>query len=219
MLRTGRIGAKHFTVSKQVALIEGHGCLCVVWPVLQCPCLLEDRQFDPVCPACHGTGRYYPPNLAYSTMLLLHQETSKRTMPAAGSWTEGSIAASLLPGVQLAERDKVQVLDMHDTFNDETLTRGLDDTVRFQAGVVLRLVADRERVYRAGLDYTLQLPATIAWMTGGQSPDFGQQYAVSYSAMPEYLVVNDTPRLRVEHRITQASEVILLRLDKLSEEF
>jgi len=44
-------------------------------------------------------------------------------------------------------------------------------------------------------------------------------YAVRYAAQPEYLVVNDSPRLRVENRIPQAQEVILQRLDRLSEDF
>jgi len=214
-----RLGLTHFHLDKQVTHIQSHGQQVVVFPVLQCPCLLDDRQFNPVCATCHGTGRYYPPGQQYATWLLLVTETSKRTFNEPGTWTDGTILASVLPGVRLCERDKVRLVDITDTYNDETLVQGLDDTVRFTAGVALLLVADRMQVYRPGLDYALSPPATVAWLAGGQSPGFGMPYAVRYAAQPEYLVVNDSPRLRVENRIPQAQEVILQRLDRLSEDF
>jgi len=210
---------KHFSLVRQKTFIESHGTQVIVWPVLQCPCLLDDRQFNPVCPACHGTGRYYPPSQQYPTILLMHQEDSRRTFEDPGSWIAGSIRASVLPGVQLCERDRLQMLDIKDVYNDEVLTMGLDDTVRFRGGVALLLVADRERIYRPGLDYLLTPPDTVTWQPQGQQPAFGQQYAVKYEAYPEFLVVNDSPRLRVEHRIPQAQEVVLLRLDKVSDDF
>jgi hypothetical protein len=81
------------------------------------------------------------------------------------------------------------------------------------------LVADRQRVYLEGLDYVLTPPATITWVAGGLSPGLGQQYAIKYEAQPEYLVINDSPRLRVEYHVPQSSEVRLQRLDRLSDEF
>jgi hypothetical protein len=219
MLQTGRLGRVHFRLEKQVTHIQSHGQQCSVWPVLQCPCLLDDKQFSPICPTCHGTGRYYPPVAQYSTMLLLSQETSQRTFNDPGTWTSGTMQASVLPGVRLCERDKVQLLDIRDSFTDEVLTRGLDDTTRFDAGVVLEVVADHDRTYRPGFDYVLTAPNVVEWLAGGQMPAFGAQYSVKYSAFPVYLVVNDSPRLRVEHRIPQAQEVVLCRLDRLSEDF
>ena len=219
MPHAGRIGTKHFSLDKQRALIQGHGQLVAVFPVLTCACLLDDRQHDPTCPTCHGTGRYYPAVAVYSTTLLLHQEDSRRTFEEPGTWTHGFIRASVLPGVRLCERDRVQLLDIRDSFADEVLTRGLDDTVRFTAGVLLLLVADREHVYKQDVDYVLTPPATITWRPTGTQPAFGAQYSVRYEAYPLFLVVNDTPRLRVEHRIPQAQEVVLCRLDRLSEEF
>ena len=218
MLRTGRLGSKHFTLDKQRAMIEGHGTQVIVFPVLQCPCLLDDRQFSPTCATCHGTGRMYPPATAFSTTLLLHQEDSRRTFEDPGTWTSGTIRASVLPGVRLCERDKVRWLDITDTFTDEVLTQGVDDTLRFRAGVVLHLVADRDRVYRPDIDYRLAPPNTVAWLPGGQAPAFLSQYSVKYDALPEYLVVNDTPRLRVEGRVPQSQEVLLCRLDRLDRE-
>jgi hypothetical protein len=215
----GRFGHKHFVLDKQRALITGHGQQVIVWPVLQCPCLLDDRQFDPTCVVCHGTGRYYPPSALYPTMLLLHQEDSRRTFEDPGSWTHGFMHATVLPDVRLCERDKVQLLDIRDTMTDEVLTRGVDDRVRFQGGVILDLVADRERVYRQDVDYTLTPPNIVTWLAGGQAPAFMAQYSCKYHAFPEFLVVNDSPRLRVEHRIPQAQEVVLMRLDKVSEDF
>lgn len=215
MLTTGKLGKKHLTLDKQRAMIEGHGTQVVVFPVLQCPCLLDDRQFSPTCTTCHGTGRFYPPATAFSTMLLLHQEDSRRTFEDAGTWTSGTIRASVLPGMRLCERDKVRLLDITDTFADEVLTQGVDDRLRFSAGVVLRMVADRDRVYREGVDYALTPPSTVAWLPGGQAPAFFSQYSVKYDALPEYLVVNDTPRLRVEYHVPQSQEVLLCRLDRL----
>jgi hypothetical protein len=211
-------GTLHFTLDFQRAFIRGHGQQALVFPVLQCPCLLEDRQFAPTCPTCHGSGRFYPPDRAFATTLLLHLEDSHRTFPEAGTWIDGSIRATILPGVHLSDRDKVRLLDIRDTFNDEVLVQGLDDTLRFSAGVDLLLVADRSRVYRAGVDYVLTPPATITWLPTGQQPGVGQQYAVSYDAAPEFLVTPDSPRLRVEYHVPQAQEVVLLRLDHLSEE-
>jgi hypothetical protein len=152
-------------------------------------------------------------------MLLLSQETSTRTFNDPGTWTSGTIQASVLPGVRLCERDKVQLLDIRDSFTDEVLTRGLDDTTRFDAGVVLEVVADRDRTYTPGRDYVLTAPNVVEWLPGGQMPAFGEQYSCKYSAFPTYLVVQDSPRLRVEHRTPQAQEVVLCRLDRLSEDF
>jgi hypothetical protein len=218
MPSTGRLGTMHFRLEKQVTFIQGHGQQVLVWPVLQCPCLLDDKQFNPVCPVCHGTGRFYPPDAAYSTTLLLAQEDSERTYLEAGTWTHGIIRATVLPDVRLYERDKIRLLDVKDNFNDEVLTRGIDDTVRFTAGVSLSVVADRDRVYRSGIDYVLEPPSTIAWLPDGQSPAFMGQYACRYEAFPEFLVVNDSPRLRVEYHVPQAQEVVLMRLDKISED-
>jgi len=219
MLHSGRLGRKHFDLNKQIAMIQGHGSACLITPCLQCPCLLEDRQFSPTCFACHGTGRLYLADQAFSTTLLLHHEDSKRTFEEAGTWTMGTILASVLPDVRLYDRDKVRVLDILDTFNDEVLTQGLDDTVRFTSGVHVLLVADRQRIYRETLDYVLTPPATITWVAGGLAPGLGQQYSIKYEAQAEYLVVEDSPRLRVEYHVPQSSEVRLQRLDRLSEEF
>lgn len=213
------LGQVHFHLDLQTAFIVGHGTQCLVSPVLQCPCLTAERQFSPICPTCHGTGRYYPAGAQYSTMLLTQQETSKRTFLDAGSWTAGSIMASVLPGVRLCERDKVRMVDITDSFVDETLVRGMDDAVRFRYGVELLVAADLTTVYTPGVDYVLAPPGTVSWLPGGRSPAFMTQYAVRYNAQPEFLVVNDSPRLRLEHRIPQAQEVVLMRLDKLSEDF
>jgi hypothetical protein len=219
MIHSGLIGTHHFSLPTQRAFIQGHGTACIVFPVLQCPCLLADKQFSPTCLSCHGTGRLYPPGTAYGTTLLLHQENSRRTFEDAGTWTSGSIRATILSDVRLCERDKVRLLDIKDTFTDEVLTRGVDDTLRFQAGVELRLVADRDRVYLPGVDYGAAPYGTIPWLPGGVAPQFMAQYSVKYDALPEFLVVNDTPRLRVEYHVPQSQEVVLLRLDRLSEDF
>ena len=219
MLSTGRLGRVHFRLEKQVVHIQSHGQQVLVQPVLQCPCLLDDSQFNPVCLSCHGTGRYYPPGAQYSTMLLLAHEDSHRTFNDPGTWVSGSIQATVLPGLRLSERDKVTVLDIRDTFNDEVLTRGLDETTRFEQGVRVVRVTDLTRTYTPGQDYVLTPPNLIEWLPGGQAPAFGDQYSIKYSAFPLYLVVNDSPRLRVEHRTPQAQVVIMLRLDKLSEDF
>ena len=217
MSYTGRLGRTHFSLDRQIAFIQGHGTQVVVFPVLQCPCLRAERQFDPLCASCHGTGRYYPPHTAYPTMLLLHQEDSQREFHDPGTWLTGTIRATVMPGIRLCERDKIQWADIKDVFTDETLVKGIDDVVRFSAGVEILLVADREQVYRPGVDYILTPPNTLSWVSGGQSPAFMAQYAVKYEAFPEFLVVNDIPRLRVEHRLPQSQEVILMRLDKIQE--
>jgi hypothetical protein len=129
----------------------------------------------------------------------------------------GTIQATILPGVRLCERDKVRRLDIAETFTDEVLTRGLDDTVRFPSGVTLDLVADRTQVYQPGTDYVLTPPGTVTWVAGGRQPDFLQQYSVKYSAHPEYLCTPDNPRSRVEHHVAQSQVVLLTRLDYLQE--
>jgi len=216
----GLLGSTHFHVPLHENFIDKHGTQAFVLPVLQCPCLMPDRQFSPVCPSCHGTGRFYPPGQGYSVMLLLQHEDSHRTYPQAGTWTEGSILATVkVSGQRLCERDKVVVLDLLDEFNDEILTKGIDEEVRFGSSVHLLTVADRARVYRLGTDYVLAPPRTVSWVAGGQSPDFGSQFSVKYEANPEFLVVNDSPRLRVEYRVMQVQEVVLLRLDKVSDDF
>jgi Domain of unknown function (DUF4815) len=214
----GRLGQKHLTLDKQVAMIEGHGQQVVVFPVLQCPCLREERQFNPLCPACRGAGTLYPTVLAYATRMLLHRESSARDYLEPGTWYPGTIRASILPGILLAERDKVRMLAIRATYNDEVLVRGLDDRLRFSAGVVLRAVSDLTTVYTQGLDYRLDPPQTIAWLAGGQGPALGAQYSVRYEAYVEYLVSADLPRLRVEHDVPQSQEVVLMRLDVLSDE-
>jgi hypothetical protein len=217
MAGTGLLGRKHFILDKQRAFIRGHGEQALVFPCLQCPCLLADRQFDPNCHTCKGTGRFYPPNTVYATWFPMVREHSKRSYNDPGTWMPGTIQVTTLPGVRLSERDKVRRLDITETFNDEVLTRGLDDTVRFPAGVTLELVADRERVYQPGHDYVLTPPATVTWVAGGQTPAFMQQYSVKYSAQPEYLCTPDNPRSRVEHQIPQSQVVMLTRLDYVVE--
>src|SRR5215510_746582 len=155
MLPTGLLGRKHLTLDKQRAFIQGHGEQVQIFPCIQCPCLLADHQFSPTCDTCKGTGRFYPPGTAYTTMLLMVRESSRRTFNEPGTWIPGTIQASILPGVRLCDRDKVRRLDIAETFTDEVLTRGLDETVRFSSGVILDLVADRQRVYQAGRDYVL----------------------------------------------------------------
>jgi hypothetical protein len=218
MLHTGRLG-KHFDIRKQTAFIQSHGQQVVVWPCVQCACLLDDKQFNPTCAGCHGTGRFYPDAAQYVTVLLMAAEDSKRTYNEPGSWTSGSIAATILPGVRLSERDKVRLVDIRDSANDTVLYKGLDDALRHTSGIVIELVVDLLRGYRAGVDYRLQPPNIVEWLPGGLAPAFGAQYSVRYSYSPEFLVVEDTPRLRVEHRLPQAQEVRLQRLDRLSEEF
>jgi hypothetical protein len=217
MAGVGLLGSTHFVLDKQRAFIEGHGEQVVVFPVLQCPCLLADRQFNPNCTTCHGTGRFYPPDTAYTTVLLMVREHSRRTYNDPGTWMPGTIQATILPGVRLCERDKVRRLDITETFTDEVLTRGLDDTVRFASGVTLEMVADRERVYRPGVDYTLDAPGTVRWLAGGQAPLFMQQYSVKYSAHADYLCTPDNPRSRVEYHTPQAQVVMLTRLDFVQE--
>jgi len=149
-------------------------------------------------------------------MLLLQHEDSRREFYEPGTWTSGSLLATVLPGVRLSERDKVRLLDLTDTYTDETLARGVDDTLRFQYGVHVLVVADLLRSYQAGVDYVLTPPATITWLLPmDQGPPFTGQYAVKYEAQPEFLVVSDSPRLRSEHRTPQAQEVVLQRLDRL----
>lgn len=217
MSPSGRLGTTHFRLAKQRAMIQGHGEHVLVFPVLQCPCLLADRQFNPICPTCHGTGRLYPPGTAYSTTLLLVHEHSSRTYNEPGTWIPGTLQASILPGVRLSERDKVRRVMCRESFVDEVLTRGLDETVRFPAGVQLEVIADRERVYQAGRDYVLQPPNQVQWVAGGQAPAFGSQYSVKYAAHPEYLVTPDQPKSRLEHGTGQSQVVILTRLDYLQE--
>src|SRR5215510_4797302 len=124
----GLLGRKHFSLDRQRAFIEGHGEQALIFPVLTCPCVLDDKQFSPICVTCKGTGRFYPPNTAYSTMLLMVQERSKRAYNEPGTWVPGTIQVSILPGIRICERDKVRRLDITETFADEVLTRGLDDT-------------------------------------------------------------------------------------------
>lgn len=214
---TGLIGSTHFRLDRHRAFIEGHGEQALIFPVLTCPCLLDDRQHDPNCPTCKGTGRFYPPGRAYATMLLMVREMSKRTFNDPGTWMPGTIQATLLPGVRLADRDKVRRLDITETFSDEVLTRGVDDTVRFPSGVVLDVVADRDRIYLPALDYTLVGPGTVSWVPGGQAPPFLGQYAVKYHANPEYLCSPESPRSRVEQRVAGSQWVSLTRLDYVVE--
>jgi hypothetical protein len=216
-MMTGLLGRKHLTPDRQRAFIQGHGEQVLIMPVLNCSCLLEDKQFSPTCDTCKGTGRFYPPNTAYTTMLLMVRESSKRTFNDPGTWMPGTIQASILPGVRLCDRDKVRRLDITETFSDEVLTRGLDDTVRFVSGVVLDLVADRTRVYAPGVDYALTPPATVTWLPGGHAPAFMQQYSVRYSAHADYLCTPESPRSRVENRVPQSQVVILTRLDYVME--
>ena len=214
---TGLLGTTHFHLDRHRAFLQGHGEQVVVFPALQCPCLLADQQFDPNCASCKGTGRFYPPGTAYSTTLLMVREASRRTFNDPGTWIPGTIQASSLPGVRLGDRDKVRRLDITETFSDEVLTRGLDETLRFVSGVALDLVADRDRVYRPGMDYTLGAPGTVTWLPGGQSPPFLAQYSVKYSANPDYLVSPDHPRSRVEYHVPQTQVVLLTRLDYVAE--
>lgn len=218
MSTVGRIGTTHFHLDRHTAFIRGHGEQVLVMPCLQCPCLLPDRQFDPNCPVCHGVGRYYPPGTAYSTTMLLVRDQSERAMESPGSWIPGTIQATLLPGVVLADRDKVRRLAVKTTFTDEILLRGDDETLRFSVGVELHIVADRTRVYRAGIDYVLMPPNSISWLPGGQAPPFMSQYSVRYQAHPDYLVSPDHPRERAEHAVPFSQVVLLHRLDMLGEE-
>lgn len=217
-MSSGGFGATHFSLPHQRAFILGHGTRCLVYAVLQCPCVGDEGQFSPLCSACQGTGRFYPPGQAYATTMLLHRESSLRAYLEPGTWTDGMVRATILVETHLCERDRVESIEIKDVFTDEVLVKGLDDQVRFTRGVELLLVADRAQIYRLGIDYVLTPPNLVTWLPGGQSPAFGAKYAVKYKAFPEYLVVNDSPRLRIEHGVPQSQEVILLRLDKVTKD-
>src|SRR5262245_29283350 len=146
-------------------------------------------------------------------MLLLVQESSRRTYNDPGTWIPGTIQASILPGLELAERDKVRRLVLKETFSDEILTKGLDETVRFTAGVQGTLVADRQRVYVQGRDYSVSPAGVVTWVPTALQPEFGMQYSIRYMAFPEYLCSPDNPRSRAEHSVPQAQVVTLNRLD------
>ena len=208
-------GSMHFNLTKQHQFIRGHGALCQVTPSLTCPCLNTEVQFDPLCPVCRGTGNFPQEDLAYQTTLLLTQYVAKNDYHAAGSWVEGGIQATVLPGIQLAQSTCVRVLDMHVPFTDEVLVRGRLDSVRFQGNVHVSRVRDRDRLYADGTDYTVTPPATITWLVG-EGPPVGAPYSVSYTAQPEYLVFLLEPRARVEFRRNYAQVVQLVRLDRLS---
>ena len=214
-MRMGRkFGQRHFNLQKQVDFITGHGALCAVTPAVTCPCVTVEVQFDPLCPICRGTGNFPQTDLAFQTTLLLTQYVAKNDYHEPGSWVDGAIQATVLPGLQLAQGSFVRVLDMHVPFTDEVLVRGKLDSVRFQGDVVLARVRDRDRIYLDGADYTFVPPATISWLVG-EGPPFGAPYSVSYTAQPEFLVFITDPRARVESRINYAQVVQLMRLDKL----
>jgi hypothetical protein len=220
---TGRLGSTHFHLERQVAMIEQHGSQTTVFPCLQCPCLTLQGHPDPNCFACAGVGRFYPPDTSFHTMMLLTWERSQRTFQETGYWLSGRVRASLLPGIHVAEGDKVRVLSIKDTFSDEVLTRhkvedATKETLRFSAGVELLLVADRVTKYTPDVDYTLTPPNIITWVPGGHAPLVGAKYTVRYNAYPEFLSLPDTPKLRVEHQRPQSQFVMLRRLDKLTPE-
>lgn len=209
----------HFDIALQRQMIEMHGTMIEVFPVLTCPCRLESMAFNPLCESCHGTGNFYPPGTSYAMKVLPQGESSARQYEEPGSVMRGTIMITVPPESTLAERDKVRFPDMSFVYTDETLCRGVIDFVRFQAGVVLLLVADVSgHVYRQGLDYALGGNNTVLWLPGGQSPALEEQYAVRYKAYPEYLVFLDTPRGRTERRRGQSQEVVLRLYDHLTRE-
>lgn len=212
------IGTKHFHTPRQDAFIRSHGEQVMVWSALNCPCVTAERQFDPLCGSCHGTGRFYPAP-PYATWLLLVLEMSERALLETGGWRPGTIQASTLSTDRLSDRDVVRRVDVLETFNDEVLTHGMDEQLLMRAGITLQLIADRERIYRAGLDYSLTPPNTITWLPTGTAPPFMGQYSVRYVAHPEYLVSPDNPRERYEHRRGQSQVVILHLLEKSTDDW
>src|SRR5215467_5732732 len=213
MLHTRRLGRAHFSLEAHAAAIQSHGTQVAIFPCLTCPCLTDERHFDPNCQSCHGTGRFYPPGQGKDAMLRVQRESSGLTMQEPGGWLPGVIYATLLPEVRLSKNDLIRFVTIKDVFADEILTRGLDDSVRFAAGVELDLVADRQTVYRTKSDYVLEPPNTIVWVEGGHAPPFMSQYSVRYQAHPDYLMLDDTPRNRSEDNRQQVGEVKLLRLN------
>jgi hypothetical protein len=209
---TGRL----FNTEKQRAQIRRRGTAVVIFPCVPCPCLVRERQYDPNCPTCEGTGRFYPPAQSYPTTLLAVRETSQLTYLEAGTWEAGLIHATLLPEEDLAEGDQVRFVDKKMTFR-EVLQKDLYERLRFSGGVELLLVTDLLRLYRTPQDYILSLPNTVQWQAGGEAPGFGQQYSVRYHAYADYLVQGDDPRMRISGRQVQSSEVVLRRLDRLTE--
>jgi hypothetical protein len=209
-----RFGQLHFNINKQRDFVRGHGAQCQVTPALTCPCVTVEVQFDPLCPVCRGTGNFPQDDLAFQTTLLLTQYVAKNDYHEPGSWVEGAIQATILPGIQLAQGTFVRVLDMHVPFTDEVLVRGKLDSVRFQGAVQVSRVCDRDRLYEVGTEYTFTPPATITWLIG-EGPPLGAPYSISYTAQPEYLVFIVDPRARVEFRRNYAQVVQLVRLDRL----
>lgn len=214
MRNSGRFGHRHFSLQKQIDFITGHGALCQVTPAVTCPCVTVELHYDPLCPVCRGTGNFPQDDLAYETTLLLTQYVAKNDYHEPGAWVEGTIQATLLPGIQLAQGTFVRVLDMHVPFTDEVLVRGRLDSVRFQGNVQVSRVRDRDRIYVTPEDYTFTPPATITWLIG-EGPPVGAPYSVSYTAQPEYLVFFLEAKARVEARVNVAQVVQLMRLDKL----
>lgn len=211
----GRLGRRHFDPQKQIDHIEGHGIAAYVAPCVPCPCLTAEAQFDPNCEACGGHGRFYVPGLAYTTMLLAHRESSEITYQETGLWELGLMHVTVLPDITLGPNDYVRFVDGHNVFA-EVLRKDIDDTLRFRYGVKIVFIADRTTRYRPEIDYVLTPPNIITWVAGGNAPVFESNYSIRYAAFPEYLVIPDTPRFRLEHRLVQSSEVVLRLLDKIS---
>jgi hypothetical protein len=212
------IGTHHLTLSKQRAFIQGHGTNAVVFPTVTCPCLTLDLQPDPNDAACGGTGRLLVPDAQYTTMLLIQGDTSHKSYLEPGTWVDGTIRATTLPEIVLGDRDRIRLVDVQELFDEEVLLRGVQDTLRFSAGITVQYVTDRLTVYRPGVEYALTPPNRITWLAGGRAPAVGTFYSVRYFAQPEYLVFLDMPKLRVEHRTAQSQVVTLRRLDHLTHE-
>jgi hypothetical protein len=206
----------HFDLQKQIDAIHKHGVAVWVSPHLTCSCLTESGQPALLCDGCGGTGRLYPPTLAYASTMLFQRDLPVHTLQETGFWTEGSVRATMLPGVVLGSQDYVRQLDVKNVFSNEVLIDGLDDTLTFRYGVEVEAVADRHRVYRAGGDYTVA-GHTIVWTSGGMRPGLGEKYTSRYRAYPEYLVAPPSPGVRIEHGIAQSRVVILHLLEKLTE--
>lgn len=208
-----KFGTRHFHLQKQVDFISGHGAQCVVTPTIACACVTYESQFDPLCDACRGTGRWPQPSLQFTATLLLTRYEAKQDFHEPGAWVTGGIQATSIPGLVLPDRALVEASDLLDTFTDEVLQRDVRDQVRFRSGVVLSLIRDRTTLYTPDVDYALTPPNTVTWLAGGVSPPTLTFYSVVYQAHPEYLVFLLSPKERVEHRVNLAQVVTLMRLD------
>lgn len=182
-----------FDVAKFEELIQRRGRSFSWERARRCPCY-NARTRSPLetCVDCDGLGWVYSLQGAHKATLL--SITASKKWAKFGEWLEGDALMTFPASLLIGDKDRI-TLTTGVNRESEILIKGTRDVLLNREVVDILELADVDRTYRLGIDFTLS-GSTIVWQ--GAHPATGAAYSVLYTYRPVYVVWLQLPQVRAQ---------------------